>query len=288
MAHEYCVTGHGAANVTLGIPRLREIVMTASQKPKTPSMNMMVCSGISHADVDTFCKRASRLTLSQVVDNVSVTETMVITGEARLRQYTVDFAFFPKEEYESEYDVEPSEILATFAVKFPLILKKEIQLEMRKLDADLKSQITELGKGKKSDTPTGNGEVDDVDDDSVPLGKSKGSDNQSEIGDGDAEDSKRARQRIQQATYESDDEGIADDYLGDIPDEDVPLDAEWGVDETDPDSSRSRSGDLQVQVQSVAKYFVGNMHQATTFAFNESACTFQIEVRARNPVSCES
>ncbi|KAH7908069.1 hypothetical protein BJ138DRAFT_406433 [Hygrophoropsis aurantiaca] len=33
-------SGHGAANVALGIPRLPEIVMTASQKPKTPSMTI--------------------------------------------------------------------------------------------------------------------------------------------------------------------------------------------------------------------------------------------------------
>lgn len=30
------LAGHGAANVTLGIPRLREIIMSASKVPKTP------------------------------------------------------------------------------------------------------------------------------------------------------------------------------------------------------------------------------------------------------------
>ena len=34
------LAGHGGANVTLGIPRLREIIMTASQKPKTPFMTV--------------------------------------------------------------------------------------------------------------------------------------------------------------------------------------------------------------------------------------------------------
>jgi len=32
------LAGHGGANVTLGIPRLREILMTATDKLKTPSM----------------------------------------------------------------------------------------------------------------------------------------------------------------------------------------------------------------------------------------------------------
>jgi DNA-directed RNA polymerase I subunit RPA1 len=32
------LAGHGGANVTLGIPRLREIIMTGGTKIKTPSM----------------------------------------------------------------------------------------------------------------------------------------------------------------------------------------------------------------------------------------------------------
>ena len=33
------LAGHGGANVTLGIPRLREVIMTASKKLKTPTMS---------------------------------------------------------------------------------------------------------------------------------------------------------------------------------------------------------------------------------------------------------
>ncbi|OBZ76821.1 DNA-directed RNA polymerase I subunit rpa1 [Grifola frondosa] len=54
--------GHGAANVTLGIPRLREIVMTASTKPKTPSMTMK----------------------------------LVVNGEARSKEFIVNLAFYPR------------------------------------------------------------------------------------------------------------------------------------------------------------------------------------------------
>jgi len=34
------LAGHGAANVTLGIPRMREIIMTASTNMKTPAMSL--------------------------------------------------------------------------------------------------------------------------------------------------------------------------------------------------------------------------------------------------------
>ena len=123
--------GHGAANVTLGIPRLREIVMTASQKPKTPSMTMKVRKGVSADDIALFCKRASRLTLSQIVDLVTVKERLVVEGDARRTRFAVNLAFFPRDEYAAEYDVEPAEILAAFATRFPLTLTQELQAELK-------------------------------------------------------------------------------------------------------------------------------------------------------------
>ncbi|TFY66559.1 hypothetical protein EVG20_g4537, partial [Dentipellis fragilis] len=140
--------GHGAANVTLGIPRLREIVMTASTKPKTPSMTMTVTEGNTEEEIDTFCRRGSRLSLSQVVDTVQVTERLVVEGQARSKHFTINLTFFPEEEYKAEYSVETEEVLAAFSTRFPMLLKKEIQVEMKKLDADLKGQIAEIGKGK--------------------------------------------------------------------------------------------------------------------------------------------
>jgi hypothetical protein len=132
--------GHGAANVTLGIPRLREIVMTASQKPKTPSMTMKVRRGISPHDINLFCKRASRITLSQIVDNVVVHEQLRVENEARRTHFTVNITFYPKHEYQEEHDLQPAELLAVFGVKFPLTLRKEIVNEIRRLDADLKDR----------------------------------------------------------------------------------------------------------------------------------------------------
>ena len=71
--------------------------------------------------------------------------------------------FFGKEECRDEYDVKTEEVLAVFEGRFPLLLKKEMSLEMKKLDADLRSQIAELGKGKQ-------GEKDaEVDDDEASL-----------------------------------------------------------------------------------------------------------------------
>ncbi|KAK7054250.1 DNA-directed RNA polymerase subunit [Favolaschia claudopus] len=276
--------GHGAANVTLGIPRLREIVMTASPKPKTPSMSMTVCPGVTDEDIDVFCKRASRVTLAQVVQDVSVRERLIVEGEARRTQFTIDLSFYPKKEYLSEYDIDPIEILLSFGTKFPLTLKKEMQAEMKKLDADLRSQIRELGKGKQVKPAAGEVEGDD-DGDGEPKakGKKKDDDDESEAGDGDADDEKRARQKKQQATY-SDDE---DEEDGEEALNDADIEAAYASD-ADADAPKVPKKKLQSmsmakRVSVVSDAFTKNLQHATSFSFDDSKCTFQLEFRPDMP-----
>ncbi|KAK0190723.1 hypothetical protein F5146DRAFT_1045469 [Armillaria mellea] len=260
--------GHGAANVTLGIPRLREIVMTASQKPKTPSMSMKVRPGIPQADIDMFCKRASKLTLSQVIEKVTVTEQLKAQGAARRLEYLFDIAFFPEAEYIAEHEVDPSEILACFATKFPLTLKREIVNEMKRLDSDVKTQMAELGRGKKT-REQGAADGDGGDDDAGEVVKS---------GMADADDAKRARQRKQQATYDEDDEEEPEEEEKDM---EAELEAEFASDsESDSDDiAKARSKGLQENAKRVADLFMGHLHQCTSFDFTESRCTFTLEER---------
>lgn len=270
--------GHGAANVTLGIPRLREIIMTASQKPKTPSMAMTVRPGVSLSDVDSFCKRASRLLLSQIVHNVTVKELLAVNGDARRTEFIIDIAFFPREEYEAEYDVDPSEILAAFGVKFPLILKKEILADMRKLDADMRRQITELGKGKAAkDQSTRGGEQGDDEGDAAAE-KEKEKDDASEVGDGDAEDEKHSRQRKEQTSYESDENEDENVEAHD----DATLQAAFENNDEDnedeDDSQKKFSPDFEDQAEAVADLFMSHLNHATSFEFTESGCTIQLQV----------
>lgn len=255
--------------------------MTASQKPKTPSMTMEVALGVSQLDVDIFCKRASKLTLSQLVDNVTVKERLTVQSDARRTEFVIDIVFFPAEEYTEEYDILPEEVLAVFAAKFPLILKKEIQTEMKKLDTDLRGQIAQLGKGKASKEPVvGDVEAEDGEGEGEGEGASRGKDDddQSEQGDGDAVDAKRARQRKEQTSYESDDDSERDD-LDDAAIEAVyASDTEGGEDEEDNDKI-GRSTAIHTQTQIVADAFMNAFHQATSFTFTKSKCSIRLEVR---------
>ena len=268
--------GHGAANVTLGIPRLREIVMTASQKPKTPSMTMKVRRGISPHDINLFCKRASRITLSQIVDNVVVHEQLRVENEARRTQFTVNIIFYPRHEYQEEHDLQPAEILAAFGVKFPLTLKKEMVNEMKDFDADLKNQMAQLGQGKKVRSREGEADEDEED---IDTSRKKNTEEESEVGDGDADEVKHSKQKKQQATYDSDDEDDGDE---DKPDDDAALETgetfDHHLDGDEAILKKPKSSSFKLLVDRVSGLFQRHFHHAIAFDFDESQCTFKLEV----------
>ncbi|KAG9317500.1 hypothetical protein JVU11DRAFT_1704 [Chiua virens] len=251
------------------------LLMTASQKPKTPSMTMDVVPGVSDVDITTFCKRASKLALSQVIDQVTVKERLTVQGDARRTEFSIHLEFYPQGEYVEEYDVSAVEILAVFGARFPSTLKREIQLEMKKLDADLRSQIAELGRGKASKEPVvGETDVDaDADAEEVTEGAR---DAGGEQGDADADDTKRMRQRKEQASYESDEENEEEEF------DDAAIEAMHTSDgggETEADEAGSKAlgpATLREQVKDIADKFVEIFHQASTFKFSESGCSFEL------------
>lgn len=258
--------------------------MTASQKPKTPSMSMRVRPGTSQEDINVFCKRASRLTLSQLVESASVAEQLQAKDDSRRMQYTVTLNLFPRKEYEAEHDVQPAEILQCFAVKFPLMLKKQITAEMKRLDADLKSQISQLGKGKKAKGDRGEPDAADEGEEegANDTKRRRRDDEESEIGDGDADDEKRARQKKEQATYDDDDESESEnEEIGEFGDEELEAElAEEARGDSKSRVSKAPSQGFQNQVRLVGSSFCLNFSQAQerSFNFSETQCSFQLDV----------
>lgn len=259
--------------------------MTASTKPKTPSMTMTVRPGVSETDIDTFCKKATRLALSHVVDRVIVKERLTTNGSARSKDFTIEITFYPEAQYRAEYNVEPAEILAAFGTKFPVIFKKELQTELKKLDADLKSQIAELGKGKtireRAGADRGEGDGDEGETEGRPSNR-KDDDETSEVGDGDASAAKRQRQTREQATYEDDDDEDVD-AAGEY--DEAGIEAAYASpsgDESDSDGEEldatGSKEDLTKQIGKVEQIFMHNLPSATSFAFSDSGCTIGLQV----------
>lgn len=230
--------GHGAANVTLGIPRLREIVMTASQKIKTPIMHLPVLDEITDEQMKTFCKDGSRLLLSQVVDYATVTERIsgktLETDFSRRKTYRVRLNFYPIAECQQQYNVSLEGILASLEATFVPTLEREIVAELKRLSRDRVRQAQSIGKGETFNDRVAEAEA--IDEDAQvngaanpnksnkktsaktiqPEGQSADdSDDEDgsdlEEGDGDADDAKRRQKSGHHASYEDDDDSDDDD-----------------------------------------------------------------------------
>eukprot|EP00743_Colponemidia_sp_Colp-15_P005106 GILK01005496.1.p1 GENE.GILK01005496.1~~GILK01005496.1.p1 ORF type:complete len:1772 (-),score=385.89 GILK01005496.1:91-4842(-) len=89
------LAGHGGANVTLGIPRLREIIMTASRKIKTPAMVLPLLPGLPAADAEDLSRKFQRLRLSELIKEITVLETVTLRadGVSRVRSYEICLKF---------------------------------------------------------------------------------------------------------------------------------------------------------------------------------------------------
>ena len=127
------LAGHSAKNVTLGIPRLREIVMTAARNIATPTMTLKVNEGVSVEDARKFAKGVSRLSLAEVVEKVTVTERQ---GKGRAyaeaRVYEVKVDMFGKDEYMKEYAITSEDVVATLEHRFLPRLQALARKELKK------------------------------------------------------------------------------------------------------------------------------------------------------------
>jgi DNA-directed RNA polymerase I subunit RPA1 len=125
--------GHGAANVTLGIPRMREIIMTASSSIKTPQMTLPILPDVTDEQADSFCKSVGKVVFSEFIDKVIVTET-TSSGEdgSNSRSYTINLRFYTREEYQQQYDISQENLENVITSKFLHSLESQIMKEVKK------------------------------------------------------------------------------------------------------------------------------------------------------------
>ena len=110
--------GRGDMNVTLGIPRLREIMMTGLSK--TPSMEIPLFeNGKKGIKIAKRLKlKLTRVTLADVLEKVDVTERLDLTENNRSRIYSLTFHFLPRDSYSDRFCVKPKQVLRYFEGHF--------------------------------------------------------------------------------------------------------------------------------------------------------------------------
>lgn len=192
------LAGHSAKNVTLGIPRLREILMTASAHISTPSMTLVLNEELTEDDGEKFAKAISVLPLSHVLDHASVKESVGKgIGYPLAKIFRIHLRFFPSKEYTETYNIKVSDVLDTVERKLlgqlQLMIKKEIKKKKNSATAatpevGVKSGTIEMADPTREGGGRRGGDDDDDDDDD-------------DLGDDDATNAKQRANRGEAASY---------------------------------------------------------------------------------------
>jgi DNA-directed RNA polymerase I subunit RPA1 len=213
------LAGHSAKNVTLGIPRLREILMTASDKISTPAMSLYPIDEMSTADTETFAKSISVLPLGYILDSISVEEKVgrgKMYGSAKV--YRVDLRFFASEEYTKTYAISVSDVMDAVERKLLHRLLSLVKKDIKKRQSQSTMATPEIGvKAGVVETAAPNAEaIRDEDDDD-------------DEGDDDATNAKQRANRTEAVSYgpnDDDDDAVQQEMARDAADD---MDEDEGI-----------------------------------------------------------
>ncbi|XP_069956974.1 DNA-directed RNA polymerase I subunit RPA1 [Cherax quadricarinatus] len=121
--------GKDELNVTLGVPRMVEILKTANKKISTPIMEVAFHPHITRSQAESLRIRLSEVSLSAVMLRLDVrSEPEKNRRGHNHRRINIKFTFLPHREYKHIYAVNPSQVLNYVEHYFiPKVLLKEIQ-----------------------------------------------------------------------------------------------------------------------------------------------------------------
>lgn len=278
------LAGHSAKNVTLGIPRLREIVMTASAHIMTPTMTLYLNEELSKEHSERFAKAISKLSIAEVVDKVQIKER-VSSGSMKAKIYDIEIAFFPPDEYTAEYAITTKDVQNALQNKFiPRLVKlTKAELKKRNDEKTLKKFSTaqpEIGVsvGTVQDAPSGRDAEeepmdDDVEDDEDDAKRSRGNQNRNnQVSYEGPEDEEESMVRQQDAMDEDeDDEGDNTRQKRDVE-----------MDDASDSDSEEQGKDAKLREEDIKNKY----GEVTQFKFNPKkggSCTIQLQYDIDTP-----
>lgn len=295
------LAGHSARNVTLGIPRLREIVMTASSRISTPSMTLYVNEEMTKEDGMKFAKAISKLSLAEVIDKASVSERIGPgVGHAQAKTYDIRLQFFPSREYREVYAIEIADVLATLEKKFVPKLQSLARkaLGKKKVEKTLKSAanaaaIPEIGKsvgvieeapsrleGEREGGDDDDGDGDDGDDDATNEKQKSNRGQAISYADNDEDDDVVQAQMENEALPEEEEEDMEDEGIGGSI-RDSPSD-----DDENDDGDKSRKRQVKSFADEREAQIMRKNTDVTRFGFDDLAgswCEIALEYVADAP-----
>jgi len=258
------LAGHSAKNVTLGIPRLREILMTASANISTPSMTLVLNEELTADDGDRFAKSISILPLGDVTKEATVRERVGRGyGFPVAKIFEIRLRFFESAEYMKTYAISIADVLGTVEKKFVPLLTALIKKEVKKRgqnavstpEVGVKSGVVEKIRPAAAEGARAVDDDDDDVEDEDDASGDKAKANRTEVvsyGPNDDEDDaiRKEVNRIADADDIMEDDDV-DEAYGGSPE---PEDLLQGGEKEDDFLARSREARIKNKNDSVARF----------------------------------
>ncbi|XP_065517462.1 DNA-directed RNA polymerase I subunit RPA1 [Lathamus discolor] len=227
--------GRGEMNVTLGIPRLREILMVASANIKTPTMSVPVFSTKKALKkVKRLKKKLTRVCLAEVLQKVEIEESLHVKyKQDKHHLYKIKFHFLPYEYYQEEKCVKPRDILHFMETRFFNICLEAIKRKSAKM-----ASFAEVS-ARKTTRRDLDGDEDKTqhNEDATAEEEENIVDAEADEGDGDATEAKRRKNQEEEVDYESEEENGEENADENLEDEEAESDKE----EKTPDAEENQN-----------------------------------------------
>ncbi|GAB0098582.1 DNA-directed RNA polymerase [Sergentomyia squamirostris] len=201
--------GRGEMNVTLGIPRLREILMLASKNIKTPSMDIPFKP---NPKLDIVAEKLriklGRVTIADVLETIKVQSRLVLRPQ-RVWEYKVTFRFLPRDAYKNDYCVKPKQILKYMSQKFfKLMFRGIVRLSKEKnsvIDFGNEEKAKNTNQNEREDAEIDNAEPQEEKSSRTAENADESSDDDG-MDDADATEAKLKNKQADQKDYDEPDE----------------------------------------------------------------------------------
>ncbi|VDM38424.1 unnamed protein product [Toxocara canis] len=198
--------GRGEMNVTLGIPRLREILMTASTSIKTPSAEIRAKPGTSPEHIAAIKRELDRVYLKQVIKKFSVDETINLVHNDCWRRYALSIEILRvKSRDESVRHLSRRKILGEIERRFVKVIAKTINERSKEM---IEYQALQHKKLKLGNMAAGIGVDGEVQKAQQPQDEGMSSDEEADAGrDADAGEVRLNQRHLDDAAeYEGEEE----------------------------------------------------------------------------------
>eukprot|EP01127_Copromyxa_protea_P016159 TRINITY_DN4752_c0_g1_i1.p1 TRINITY_DN4752_c0_g1~~TRINITY_DN4752_c0_g1_i1.p1 ORF type:complete len:1593 (+),score=456.38 TRINITY_DN4752_c0_g1_i1:313-4779(+) len=143
------LAGKGEVNVTLGIPRLRELIMAAGSLCTTPFMVLPLNPAFNNENsASSIAEKLSRVFLDSFIVCTESTETLVqekvMTGDkpSYKRRYDIKMQFKMHQKH-----ISWKRFKAIFEAKFPIAFKRFVARELKKTGTVILAETTKNAKG---------------------------------------------------------------------------------------------------------------------------------------------